>query len=340
MNRLLRLAGVVAFVTALAVTSVDVFAQTDTPVPPTATPTSTNTPVIVSTPTGLAALTPRPSNITNTLQPSTKADGEIVMDGGDLVILPSSDGGNRGSLNQVVGSVREDFAALGTMTNGSTESTLYTDDTPAGEWTAVDTDAVVSSATDNFKVGSAALKLAFGGGATDGDGATNDITNDNLEADEHIGGWAYASETVSGGDLRLVVDDTSDDTYYLLPSIPKKRWTWIDLDITDLASGRADVVDKISVQLTTQGASAHGAFDFYLDALTKWDAADEEALGYDVFDGGCRVAAIPTTPGTSNTPTVLALYTDYFIGYRTGNDVLITLTDQSAKSGLALCQHY
>lgn len=309
------------------------FAQTDTP---TATNTPTNTPVTVSTPTAVATLTPIPGPISQILPPITQAKGGIVATDGDIRVTAHSTG-NAGAADELIGALRATFVAFGTMTNGSTETTLYIDDTPDGEWAAIGTSPVVDSADSTiYKVGTKSLKLAFAATAVAGDGAQNDITNDDLDSDEHIGFWIYASEPLSGGDLALVTDDTTDDTYYLIPAVPQKRWVWVDLDISDLATTRGDVVDKIRIELTSQGATNHAAFDVYFDAMYKWDAADEEALGVDMVEDGLRsIMVTADAAGSANRPVAKLLYTDFFVAYRTGSDSIVMITDQSANSGWA-----
>jgi hypothetical protein len=89
--------------------------------------------------------------------------------------------------------------------------------------------------------------------------------------------------------------------------------------------------------MSTTGASAHGAFDFYVDAMYKWDSADEEALGKNlVQDGVLSVLALVTANTGDHTQIALVENTNFFVAYRTGNDSIVWITDQSTYSATAL----
>jgi len=256
---------------------------------------------------------------------------------GDITINAHSTG-NAAATNALVGLPQVKFVALGTMTNASTENIEYTDDTPDGEWTAVDASCVVSADTTYYRVGSKSLKLAFAAGAAADDGATTDITNDNLEANEFVSMWVYSTANLAAGDVNLFVDDTTVDTDFDFPAITAGVWTWVDIDISALTGGSGDVVDKIGITLSTAGAASLGAFDLYVDLMYKWDQDNDENLGVNlVTDGVLGLMTIATASGTANTPAIATYGTNYFVYYGSStDDCIVGIGDNSANSGVAL----
>lgn len=320
---------------ALAVSGLAVAQDTPTP---TSTPTNTptNTPTAVSyTPVPIATGTPLARSLSILSPQSALVRGDLVLEG-DVVIRGDETGGNAGAARQFIGSLKQAGAVTGTMTNGSTESGVaYIDDSPAGEWAGLASDVVASTNSSVYRVGSASLKLAFSAAATTWSGAEIDITNDDLTVKESLGFWIYVSETTSTGDLVVRIKDTLTPIDFQIPGIgTPRKWHWIELDITPLATTSGDVTDKIQVLLTSQGASNHGAFDVYLDAMRPWDSADEETLGFSLAPDSTVVCfSIATAAGTANTPALMAEHTDYIINYQTGNDVIVSIADNSALSG-------
>lgn len=258
---------------------------------------------------------------------------------GDLTIASESTGGNLGARNDISGLFRINLASLGAGTNGTTETTLYLDDTPDGEWTALDADVTVSASTTYARVGSKSLKLAFAATAAAGDGAEVDITNDDLEANESIGFWIYSDTALTAGYLTLVIDDTdaSPDLALNVPAVTANSWQWVEIDISALTGGNGNVVDKIAVKLSSAGATALGAFNVYLDAMYKWDATDEEQLGDSIpYDGVLSILNLDTANTGTHSFGNLSIYTDYFVNYQASNDVIVWISDQSAKSNIVL----
>ena len=241
----------------------------------------------------------------------------------------------------------EDYTlvTLGTMTNGSTETTAYIDETPAGEWGAYGgtTDPVDTTATDQYKVGAASLKAVWQEAAVAGHGIKRTITSDDLEGNESIGFWIrhnWAGGIVAG-DLYLgLLDDAPAQRTFSIPAVAVDTWTWVEVDISSLAAGTGDAITEVQVVLSSQGATNLGAFSMWLDGMYKWDADDEEALGVDIAEDGVKTVFTLLTANTgAHTQVLLAEYTDYFVNYQSGNDVLVTITDQSTKSGMALVEY-
>jgi len=254
------------------------------------------------------------------------------------------DTGNAGAKNQFQGLPKLTIASLGTMTNGTTETVEYLDDAETG-WTAINTRVVASSDTDTYRAGASSLKLAFAVDAVAADGAIGTIgANDDLSANESIGFWIYSSEKLRSGDFYIeIVDGTSVTDYTVdVPAISAKRWTWVECDISACEGGGADcdAVTDLNFKISTTGAANLGAVDIYLDSMWKWDAADEETLGKNIIsDGVLKVLSITTANGQPNTIDALTEYTDYFTHYQTGDDAIVTISDQSAESGIALIAH-
>lgn len=261
----------------------------------------------------------------------------LTLSNGDLKVTASKTGGNAGARNTIEGLPKIVMVPLGAGTNGTTETTTYVDDSPTGEWSAVNATTVASASTTYYRVGTTSLKVAFLATAVAGSGVTRSITPDDLEADEYIGFWAYSTEALKAGELTLVLTDNGGARTYNVPAVAAGVWTWCEVDISALTGGTGDVVSAVSILLSTAGAAAHGAFDFYVDAMRKWDSADEEALGYAlVQDGVLSVLALTTANTGDHTQIALVENTNFFVAYRTGNDSLVWITDQSTYSHTAL----
>lgn len=318
----------------------DALAQ-DTPTP-TSTPTPTNTPTVTPAAgaTAVPLATPTPITGSFRLLPggSQRLDGSLLVSQGNVLVLPDQTGGNGLASSAIVGNVNCSLVSLGTLGNGTTETVLLLDDSPTGEWTAVDSSAVRSADTTYFRVGTTSLKVAFGADATAYDGIVSDITNDDWEPKESVGFWIRVSEAVEAGDLLLRAEDTSAQTDFPLPAIQVPNvWTWVEINISGLAGGTGNVVDKVRFLLSTAGASNHGAFNVWLDGMYTWDAAVEEALGVNLVPDGLKsVMVLATAAGSANTITALADQTDYFVHYEAGADFLVPITDQSAASGIGM----
>jgi hypothetical protein len=265
-------------------------------------------------------------------------DGSLTL-AGDLTVSEDSTGGNAGARSQVIGMPAIQLVALGTMTNGSTESANYLDDNPTGEWTEVDagTNLVVTADSSVYRVGSTSLQIEFTD-VVENDGVTGTAGDqDNLSSNESIGFWIYSDVAITAGDFNLVVDDSDGtDQTYDIGAVSATVWTWKEIDISG-CDANCDTMDNINILATSQGGTNLTAANVYLDGMWKWDADDEEALGVNlVQDGVLSVVTIVTAQDQANTPSVPAEQTDYVVNYQSGNDVIVTTTDQSANSGVAL----
>ena len=101
------------------------------------------------------------------------------------------------------------------------------------------------------------------------------------------------------------------------------------------------IVEHIEAS-TTPNLAAKGAMNTYFDGGWKWDATEELALGVDLVDSPGAVRSVLTlTKANTGTHDFVALVEDtgFFIHRESGNDFLVTITDQSTKSAIALVNH-
>lgn len=234
-----------------------------------------------------------------------------------------------------------DMRALGTMTNGSTETTLYIDTDPAGEWAEIDSGSIVTITEDAtyYRDSTNSVKVAFTSGASENvDGVDGTIVQDDLSGNESIGFWIYSDTALTSGDLDVTLDDTDGtDQAYTIGTVVVDTWTWIELDISG-CDANCDTTDGIKILLTAQGETnlSGSAFNIYIDAMYKWDSADEETLGRDVVtDGVMAVNTLIDADNNVHRMVRLTEWTDYFIHYQS-TDAIVIISDQSTKSGIAL----
>lgn len=225
-------------------------------------------------------------------------------------------------------------APLGTLANGTTNTVIEIDDTPDGEWAAIDADCTVTADTSYYKAGTKSLKLAFADTAAAGDGATNPLTagDQDWSDDEYVGIWLYSDTVTSDGDLVLMITDGGTDETVSLPAVTvANTWQWARLDVSGIANNNKNVVTDLSIELSAAGEAALGSFNYYLDLGAKWDATDDVSLGQRVYYGGVVPIVQPVAAGAFAS---IAEYTDYFIDYSSTAN-LVPITDQSLNTGFA-----
>lgn len=259
----------------------------------------------------------------------------------DVTMSDDSGGGDAGARNTLTAKFNIAVKSLGTMTNGSTETIALFDDTPAGECAEVGGQTVTNDAVV-YRVGSNSLKLVFE--ATPpvaGEGVDCTISADNFGANESIGFWFRTDTALTvSGDLYVELDDDGGtDVQFDLPTVATiNQWTWIELDISTCAT--CDIVNGVKIFVDATGAGTLSGAIVWFDFMHKWDADDEEALGVDlVQDGVLGVITAPAAAGSANTTSDLVENTGFFVNYQSTNDVLVTLTDQSANYGIAFLAH-
>lgn len=290
--------------------------------------------------TGDAAVTGAAAVTGNSTFGGTMTVTGVITSTSDLILSADATGGNAGAKTELIGLPRIKLVATGTATNGSTETTSYTDDSSAGEYAPIDADVTeAEGSTDSIaRIGSSSYKATFAATASANDGFKRTITGDDLEANESIGFWIYSSTALAAADLQILLTDDGGARNFDVPAVATaNRWTWVEVDISALTGGTGDAVTEFGITLTTQGATALGAFTIYIDGAFKWDADDEEALGNAIVqDGVLSVATIATAAGTANTPAVPVENTDFFVHYEATNDFIVWMTNQSANSAVVL----
>jgi hypothetical protein len=282
--------------------------------------------------------------VANNLSGST---GAFTFPTADATLPPPANGGNLGASNVFTGGINIALVPFATMTNGSTETTSWMDDTPAAEFSAVTVGTAPTDTQDATiaRIGTNSLKLAWPAASVAGDGVTASLTSDNLEANESVGFWIYSTDVLADGDLTLVLTDNGGDRTFNVPAVATRaKWTWVEVDVSSLAAGTGDAITAYKFLLSSAGATAHAAFDTYIDGVWKWDSADELALGVDVLDQPGAIRSILTQvkadAGTqAHDMAALVENTDFFVHRESGNDFLVQITNQSTKSGFGLVLH-
>jgi hypothetical protein len=262
---------------------------------------------------------------TQTLQ---DASGTVALtsQATDMTLTAVADGGNAGAINQFIGVPRIKLIGGGQGTNPGSQTIALADDTPDGEYAAIDASVVLTADTSYYKHGAKSLKAAWAAGAAATDGFKDAGLGGNAswEDMESVGLLVYSTATWAAGDLTLVLTDIGGARTYNIPALTAANvWTWLEVDITDLAAGTGDSIGDVAILMSAQGEAALGAFDMYLDIAYVWDATDEEALGVAIQQDGI-LGVINTESGAS-----LVELTDYIVHYESGNDFIVYISDQS-----------
>jgi len=264
---------------------------------------------------------------TDTLSSKTLASPTIT---GDATITADSTGGNAGAKSEFIGLPRIKLVGGGQGTNPDSQTIALLDDSPNGEFAPVD--ATVTEALDEvyYKYDTASYKALFLATAVAGSGFVDAGLGAAAAWDdmESVGMLVRSSEALTAGDLTLVLTDDGGARTYNIPAVASAdTWTWVEVNI---ATGDLSAVSDVAVLLSTAGAAAHGAFNFWVDIAYVWDAADEEALGVAIQQDGV-LGVINTESGAQ-----LAELTDYLVHYETGSDFIVYITDQSTADIAAL----
>lgn len=244
------------------------------------------------------------------------------------------DGGDAGTFNKMTSRLNVRQSSGVGLTN--TGYLLIEDAETISDWTAT-SNVTQTQSTTHFRYGSNSLQLAFASAAVAGNGSAFTISNGNWSGNENVGFWIYTDTALAAGDLVVTITDGgAGATSVNVPAVSSTgTWTFVTVDISGVADGSKDDVDGFAIALSSQGATALGAFTINLDTVIKWDNNNDLSIGGTVTDGGfIGLIAIPTSSGTNNTLTTLAEGTDYWI--RPGSSgMVIFITDQSAANVLA-----
>jgi hypothetical protein len=264
----------------------------------------------------------------------------LLVNEGDAVTLEAANGAWH-SIG-VSGEGRQSLIPAATLTNGTAtaKTQVLMDDTPAAEFSAltlVGAQPTLSQTSTKARKGTNSLKAAFTAAASANDGFQwTAFSAVDWTTAEYVGFWVYSSKALTAGDVMLKTVDSTVESAFSFGAVPANTWTWVQLDISSLATTNGDAVTNYKVYLSTAGA-ALGAFDLYLDGAWKWDNTEEVALGVDLLDRrGSVENALSLTAANTGTHGMVALTedTDFFVAYRAGNDALVTISDLSTKAAL------
>jgi len=257
---------------------------------------------------------------------------------GDITVSADSTGGNAGAVSQIIGVPKITVVAAGSTewTNGSTETTALMDDTPSGEWIALEVSAPDVTVADNstiYRVGSKSLSITFGStitaadGSTLYDGVTCNLTDDNWMSNESVGGWVYSTVALSAGDLVLGCYDGTSTNVANVPAVSSANtWTWVEVNIASIDCD----MDTVAI---VAGTTAVASQTVYLDNWYKWDATDEFSLRNAILTDGVLWVTKSIADGATVTVTNLTENTDFLVHYQSGDDAIVFITDQSAADG-------
>ena len=271
--------------------------------------------------------------------------GAMTLPKADVTLPTPASGGNLGAANTFIGVINSKLVPFGTIANGTTETVQYMEAASATSAVTVGVAPTDTDDTSYARIGADSVKLAWPATSVAGDGVTDSITSDNLEADESIGFWIRTSEPLAAGDLTLVLTDDGGARTFNIPAVTAtNKWTWVEVDISSLTGGTGDAVTAVKILLSSAGATAHGAFDTWIDGMFKWDGADELALGVNLIDqpGAVRSFLLVTKADagtTAHTITAAVEDTDYFVHTESGSDFLVPITNLSTYTGFVLVYH-
>ncbi len=265
-----------------------------------------------------------------------------IFGAGDVVIDPIGlFGGNLDTMRHIVGLPKLAGFSLGSSIANGTVNTTNTDlstETPTTEWSSVNITVVLNS-TGVFRKGSASLQMIMGLGLNAGDGVSNplDSGDQDWSGEDSIGFWFQCLVTTSADDWQItIVDATNADVILPVPALTApSQWQWMEVDISGVSDVNKDVVTDLDLTMSAAGATtfAGGSDICFMDYMWVWDAADESALGFDVYEDGVLVVySMVTATGGDRIPIVEAETTDYFIHYEAGNDFLVPVSNLSTKS--------
>lgn len=251
----------------------------------------------------------------------------------DMTLEADSTGGNAGAKTEYIGLPRIKLIGGGAGTDPGSQTISLVDDSPAGEFAAVDASVTLSADGTYYKYGSNSLKALWDVGAV----ATDGFLDANLGAGaawddmESIGLLVYSTATWASGDLTLVLTDDGGARTYNIPALTAANvWTWLEVDIS---AGDLSAVSDVAILMSAAGETALGAFSMYVDIGYTWDSVDEEALGVAIQQDGV-LGVINTESGAQ-----LAELTDYIVHYESGSDFLVYVSNQSAADVAVLAAY-
>ena len=273
----------------------------------------------------------------------TEAGSNVVrmqMDGdGDIVFPPEKADGGNATLNYKINGIPKIAGFSAGVGNDGSETTnvdFGDSETPNTDWTQT-ANITTADDTTTWRVGSASLEMVVGATPSAGNGADNALgTGDqDWSADESFGLWVYCTIAFSSGDWVLgITDNASEDVTTTFPAYSTANtWQWMELEIGSITDADKNIITDIAIDLSSAGATTFAAgATCNFDGMWKWDAAEEMALGQDIYEGGILSMFSVITAGASITPILEVEDTDFFVHYETGNDFIVPITDLNADS--------
>jgi len=262
----------------------------------------------------------------------------IDADGNTIFPPEPTNGGMAGLQHRIVGIPKISGFSLGTGNDGSETTNVDFGDseTPNTDWTQT-ANITTSDNTTIWRKGSASLQMAVGASPAAGNGADNALATGDQDwsGDESFGLWVLCDTAFSAGDWVLgITDNATEDVTTGFPAYSTvNTWEWMELEIGSIADADKDVITDIAIDLSSAGATTFAAGgNCYFDGMWKWDAAEELAVGADIYEDGILSMFSVITAGAAITPILEVEDTDWFAHYETGNDFVIPITDLSADS--------
>jgi len=253
----------------------------------------------------------------------------------DVTVSAETSGGNLGAKNEYIGLPRIKMMGVATGTNPGSQTISLVDDSPLAEWEPISNTLVVEAITTTIvKHGTNSYHMAWSASAVATDGIIDAALGGNASwEDMESAGLLVRSDTAwASGDLTLVLTDDGGARTFSIPALTETdTWVWLEIDISSLAAGTGNIISDVAILMSTQGATALGAFNMFLDIMYVWDDADEEALGVAIQQDGI-LGVVDPADGTN-----LVELTDYLIHYEAAAvDFLVWISDQSAAYPIIL----
>lgn len=252
----------------------------------------------------------------------------VTIDAASTVLTDNSSGGNAGDVNSIRGFLNIELQATTQLAGSETEE--HMDDTPDGEWSDSEAggNVTVSADATYYKEGSYSLKLVFGEAAAAEDGVQYTTGQPyDFSSDEYEGVWIYSTVALSANEFAFeLADDGGEQVCLYEESISANVWKWIRFTLP-AADADKDNISEIRFVLKAD----KGACTIYLDAATKWDAADAVTLNQDIIQDGFRNCIFQTyADGNTHEGANQTMYSTFLIDWGATTSYFVPIGDQSA----------
>jgi len=271
-----------------------------------------------------------------------QADGTLTVVGvasfaADVTVSVPTDGGNANAQNTIQGIPKVYLQGTGGTMLG-VETIEYMDDSPTGEWTDSEGNGKVTFTNDGtyYKEGAASLKLIFAADALVEDGAQyTSGANYDWTTDEFVGMWIYSDIALDASDIAFEYADDGAERIELIGAIAVNTWTWVRLTLT-VTDNEKDVISELRIVQKVD----KGAFNLYVDHVTKWDEAEAVAFtNQPLQDGVLSVLFVTDAQDQVNASTNKLEYAEWFVDYHATATKFVPIGDQSAFNAQVLYAH-